>query len=174
MDSNNKNNFRLNPLPPSYLSGLVMYCPSVQANSVHACNAGNVNDRLNRWLESRAGLVVWLAAIPYWLTNVARRMGVPRACDLLITIVHTYSQNKLLYSFRETCLEYCRRRKGATCIMLQAMATDAKHHALPLRTVIDSLRRVNGYSNVLCDSQCLWFFPLLLLILSTLLHHPHP
>jgi hypothetical protein len=29
--------------------------PSVHACSVHACNAGNVNDRLNRGLESRVG-----------------------------------------------------------------------------------------------------------------------
>ena len=40
-------------------------------------------DRLNRELESRDGLVGWLAGIPYQLTNVARRMGAFRACDLL-------------------------------------------------------------------------------------------
>jgi hypothetical protein len=33
-----------------------MYCPGVHANSVHAICAGNVSGRLNRELESRAGL----------------------------------------------------------------------------------------------------------------------
>jgi hypothetical protein len=36
--------------------------------------AGDVNDRLNRALESCAWLVVWLAGIPYQLTNVTWRM----------------------------------------------------------------------------------------------------
>jgi len=59
-------------------------CLGVQANSVHscgvrlasvhACSAGNVNDRFNVSLESRAGLVDWLVGIPYQLTNVAWRM----------------------------------------------------------------------------------------------------
>jgi hypothetical protein len=40
-------------------------------------------DRLNRELGSRAWLVVWLAGIPYQLTNVARRMGASCAYDLL-------------------------------------------------------------------------------------------
>jgi hypothetical protein len=48
MDSNAKNNFRVDPRPP--YAG-----PSVQAYSVHACNAGNVNARLNHELESGAG-----------------------------------------------------------------------------------------------------------------------
>ena len=39
------------PLPP-YLSVALMICPGVQANSVRACNAGNVK----RLFESRAGL----------------------------------------------------------------------------------------------------------------------
>ena len=42
-----------------------------------------LSDRLNVLLESCAWLVAWLAAIPYQLTNVARRMGLPRAYDLL-------------------------------------------------------------------------------------------
>jgi hypothetical protein len=42
MDSNDRNNSLVDPLPPSYLSVALMYCPGVQANSVHACNAGNV------------------------------------------------------------------------------------------------------------------------------------
>jgi hypothetical protein len=65
MDSNDKNISPVDPLPPLNLSGLVMYCPSVHASGGHACNVGNVNDRLNVVLESRAWLVVWLAAIPY-------------------------------------------------------------------------------------------------------------
>jgi hypothetical protein len=60
MDGNNKNNFLADPLPPSYLSVALMICPGVQANSVHSCNAGNVNDRLNVSLESRA----WLESVP--------------------------------------------------------------------------------------------------------------
>jgi hypothetical protein len=63
MDSNDENNFRLDPLPP-YLSVALMYCPGVQACSVHACNAGNVNACLNVVIESCAGLVWGLAAIP--------------------------------------------------------------------------------------------------------------
>ena len=51
MDSNDKNISPVDPLPP-YLSVALMYCPGVQANSVHACNAGNVK----RLFESRAGL----------------------------------------------------------------------------------------------------------------------
>jgi hypothetical protein len=40
--------------------------------------------------------------------------------------------------------------------MLQAMANDAKHLALPLtHAVIVSLRWVNGYSNGLCDSDAI-------------------
>ena len=72
-----------------------MYCPGVQANSVQACNAGNVNACLNRGLESCAGFVVWLAAIPYQLANVAMRMGLLRARDLLAI-------KSFLDSFRET------------------------------------------------------------------------
>jgi hypothetical protein len=34
MDSNDKNISPVDPLPPSYLSGLVMYYPGVQMNSV--------------------------------------------------------------------------------------------------------------------------------------------
>ena len=75
MDSNNKNNFRVDPLPPSYLSVALMYCFGVHANSVRVSSVGNVNDRLNRELESCAWLVVWLAGIHYRLANVARRMG---------------------------------------------------------------------------------------------------
>ena len=56
MDSNNKNISPVDPLPPSNLSGLVMYCPGVCVSSVHACNAGNVNACLNRGLGSCAGL----------------------------------------------------------------------------------------------------------------------
>jgi hypothetical protein len=56
MDSNDKNNFRLDPRPPH--AG-----PSVQASSVHVCNAGNVNACLNVTLESCAGLEIWLAGI---------------------------------------------------------------------------------------------------------------
>jgi hypothetical protein len=41
-----------------------MYCPGVQANSVHVCNAGNVNACLNVMLESRAGLVPVLVPVP--------------------------------------------------------------------------------------------------------------
>ena len=63
MDSNNKNNFRVDPLPPSYLSVALMYCFGVHANSVRVSSVGNVNDRLNRELESCAWLVVWLAGI---------------------------------------------------------------------------------------------------------------
>jgi hypothetical protein len=37
-----------------------MICPGVHANSVHSCNAGNANGRLNRGLESRA----WLESVP--------------------------------------------------------------------------------------------------------------
>ena len=65
MDSNDKNNFRVDPLPP-YLSVELMICPCVHTNSVHVSSvrlasvhvtcAGNVNDRLNRGLESRAWL----------------------------------------------------------------------------------------------------------------------
>jgi len=58
MDGNDKNISPVDPLPP-YLSAALMYCPGVQANSVHACNAGNVNDRLNRSFESCAWLVWW-------------------------------------------------------------------------------------------------------------------
>ena len=43
------------PAPP-YLSVALMICPGVQANSVHACNAGNVK----RSFESRA----WLVGVP--------------------------------------------------------------------------------------------------------------
>jgi hypothetical protein len=56
MDGNNKNISPVDPLPPSYLSVVLMYCPNVQANSVHVISAGNVNGRLNRGLESCAGL----------------------------------------------------------------------------------------------------------------------
>ena len=59
MDSNNKNNFRVDPLPPSYLSVALMYCFGVHANSVRVSSAGNVNDRLNRELESCA----WLESV---------------------------------------------------------------------------------------------------------------
>jgi hypothetical protein len=55
MDSNDKNISPVDPLPP-YLSVALMYCPGVHANSVHACNAGNVNGRLNVSLESCAWL----------------------------------------------------------------------------------------------------------------------
>jgi hypothetical protein len=41
------------PSPP-------MPVPGVHANSVHSCNAGNANGRLNRGLESRA----WLESVP--------------------------------------------------------------------------------------------------------------
>jgi len=45
--------------------------------------------------------------------------------------------------------------------MLQAMANDAKHHALPLtQALIVSLKKVNGYSDGSFN------VPLLLLILS--------
>jgi len=83
MDSNDKKLSPVDPLPP-YLSVALMYFPSVQANSVHACNAGDWNARLNRGLESCAGLVDWHAGIPYQLTNVTWRMGASRACGLPI------------------------------------------------------------------------------------------
>jgi hypothetical protein len=63
MDSNDKNISPVDPLPPSYLSAALMYCPGVHANSVHVICAGNVNARLNVMLESRAGLVVCLALL---------------------------------------------------------------------------------------------------------------
>ena len=53
--------FRRSIPSPPYLSRLVMYCPSVQANGVHAICAGNVNDRLNVSLESCAWLVPAMA-----------------------------------------------------------------------------------------------------------------
>jgi hypothetical protein len=56
MDSNDKKLSLVDPLPPSNLSVALMICPGVQANSVHACNSGNVNDRLNVTIESRAWL----------------------------------------------------------------------------------------------------------------------
>jgi hypothetical protein len=75
---------RSTPSPPLYLSVALMYCPGVQANSVHACNAGNVNDRLNVMLESRAWLV---CAIP---CSVEHSCGtctaVPMAVDLCSTL----------------------------------------------------------------------------------------
>ena len=40
MDSNDKNIFRVDPLPPSNLSGLVMYCPGVRLCSVRVSSAG--------------------------------------------------------------------------------------------------------------------------------------
>jgi len=98
MDSNDKNISPVVPLPP-YLSGLVMYCPGVQANSVHVCHAGNVNARLNRWLGTCAGFVGWLAGIPYQLTNVTWRM------ERFALVVCVTIANKifLVDSFRE-CL----------------------------------------------------------------------
>jgi hypothetical protein len=51
MDSNDKNISDSTPAPP-------MPVPGVQTNSVHACNAGNVNACLNVTIESCAGLVV--------------------------------------------------------------------------------------------------------------------
>jgi hypothetical protein len=62
MDSNDKNISLVDPLPP-YLSVALMICPGVHANSVHVCNAGNVNACLNVSLESCAWLVGWLAGI---------------------------------------------------------------------------------------------------------------
>ncbi len=59
MDGNDKNISPVDPLPPSNLSGLVMYCPSVQANSVHACNAGNVK----RSFESWAWIMRWACGL---------------------------------------------------------------------------------------------------------------
>ena len=46
---------------PLYLSVALMYCPGVQANSVHVISAGNVNGRLNRGLESCAWIVPAMA-----------------------------------------------------------------------------------------------------------------
>jgi hypothetical protein len=60
MDSNDKNISPVDPLPP-YLSLALMICPGVHASSVHAYNAGDVNDRFNREFESRA----WLVGMPY-------------------------------------------------------------------------------------------------------------
>jgi hypothetical protein len=76
MDGNNKNNFRLDPLPP--YAGF--WCSCEQCSCVQCRSSSG---RLNRELESCAWLVVWLAAIPYQLANVARRMGASRAHDLL-------------------------------------------------------------------------------------------
>jgi hypothetical protein len=99
MDSNNKNISPVNPLPPSNLSEMVMYYPGVQMNSVrvssaqscnvwmsgvHVCNAGNVNARLNRGLESCAWLVVC-----HSLPRGAFRgtfTAVPMAVDLCSTL----------------------------------------------------------------------------------------
>jgi hypothetical protein len=95
-----------------------MPVPSVQANSAHAnsvqaCNAGNVNGRLNVTIESRAGLVVCLA-LPRG-TFRGTFVAVPMAVDLcstltlwnmliywdslLMIIVHTYSQLYFLDGF---------------------------------------------------------------------------
>jgi hypothetical protein len=59
MDGNDKNISPVDPLPPSYLSVALMICPGAQANSVHACNAGDVK----RLFESCAWLVDRLAGI---------------------------------------------------------------------------------------------------------------
>jgi|688.fasta_scaffold327066_4 hypothetical protein len=89
MDGNNKKLSPVDPLPPSYLSVALMICPGVQANSVHACNAGNVNDRLDVMLESCDWFVDWLAGIPYQLTNVTWRM------EWLVLVVCVTIANKI-------------------------------------------------------------------------------
>jgi hypothetical protein len=84
MDGNNKNISPVDPLPPLYLSVALMYCPGVHANSVHAICAGNVNDRLNRGLESRAWLVVCLALLRGTFRGTF--VAVPMAIDLCSTL----------------------------------------------------------------------------------------
>jgi hypothetical protein len=90
-----------------------MYCPGVHANSVHAICAGNVNGRLNRGLESCAGLVVCLALLRGTFRGTF--VAVPMAMHLCSTltlwnmliywdslptvIVHTYSQLSFLDGF---------------------------------------------------------------------------
>ncbi len=54
MDGNDKNISPVDPLLPMPVPSV--QANSVQANSVHVCNAGNANGRLNRGLESCAGL----------------------------------------------------------------------------------------------------------------------
>jgi hypothetical protein len=63
MDGNNKNILPVDPLPPSYLSGLVMYCPSVRLCSVHVIIAGNVKRSFESCVRSCAWLVDRLAGI---------------------------------------------------------------------------------------------------------------
>jgi hypothetical protein len=58
MDRNCYKLQKCNPLPPLNLSVALMYCFGVHANSVHACNAGNVNACLNRELGWRVCLAL--------------------------------------------------------------------------------------------------------------------
>ena len=94
MDSNDKKLSLVDPLPPSNLSVALMICPGVQANSVHACNAGNANACLNRALESCAWLVGWPCLspwnIPWNIRSGAMAVGLCSTLTLWnIALMHT-------------------------------------------------------------------------------------
>jgi hypothetical protein len=72
MDGNNKNNFRLDPLPP------------VQVSSVRLIIAGNVKRLFESCVRSCAGLVVCLALLRGTFRGTF--VAVPMAIDLCSTL----------------------------------------------------------------------------------------